>query len=170
MRVALVLVGAAHAFVGPPRRCAPSVVRHRASLDAIDAEYGALHRGLAPSDAFTPLDVAALTLRSLRRRGAAFPLATAEFSPAGGAECAQYDLLVDGGYVCDLEDDVLDLGDTAFLQARLDDASTGELLVRLGWDFVRRDGCWLTSGWSWHDFRPDFHPGVGQEAWTRICG
>ena len=44
MRVALVLVGAAHAFVGPSRRFAPSVVRQRASLDAIDAEYGALSR------------------------------------------------------------------------------------------------------------------------------
>ena len=68
------------------------------------------------------------------------------------------------------DDDALVLGDDAFVNVRLESAA-GELLVRLGWELRRGDdGVWRTSRWLWHDFRPDFHPGVGQEEWTRICG
>ena len=53
-------------------------------------------------------------------------------------------------------------------RVRLEDAS--EAHVTLGWELERRRGVWLTSRWYWHDFRPEFHPGIGEEEWTRICG
>ena len=164
-------------------------------LDEIDREWFATQHfagcGLTPSDAFEPIDVAALTLRALRSNDSPHPesgtrfllrFSTDEFLPAGvddrGALAAlardrrsQYHLLFDGNYEADLEDDLLELGDDAFLNVRFEDED-GELAVRRGWEFQRREaeGCWLTSRWHWHDFRPEFRPGVGQEEWTRICG
>lgn len=45
------------------------------------------------------------------------------------------------------------------------------LLAKLGWSLVRdSSGCWVTDDCSWHDFRPEFRPGIGQEEWPRICG
>jgi len=35
------------------------------------------------------------------------------------------------------------------------------------WDATRG---WLTRRISWHDFRPAFRPGIGQEEWPRVCG
>ena len=47
----------------------------------------------------------------------------------------------------------------------------GELLAKLGWSLVRRgDGCWVTDAISWHDFRPDYRPGIGEEEWDRSFG
>ena len=69
-------------------------------------------------------------------------------------------------YTADLDDDILVLDDEAFLRVRLEDASDAH--VTLGWELER--GVWLTSRWYWHDFRPEFHPGIGEEEWTRICG
>ena len=63
---------------------------------------------------------------------------------------------------------ILVLDDEAFLRVRLEDASDAH--VTLGWELERRRGVWLTSRWYWHDFRPEFHPGIGEEEWTRICG
>ena len=71
-------------------------------------------------------------------------------------------------YTADLDDDVLVLDDEAFLRVRLEDASDAH--VTLGWELRLQRGCWLTSRWHWHDFRPEFHPGIGEEEWTRICG
>ena len=81
----------------------------------------------------------------------------------------RYALLASDDYVADLGEDVLELGDEAFLPVRFE-APEGRLLVKLGWEFERRRGCWLTSRWDWHDFRGQFHPGIDQEEWTRICG
>ena len=71
-------------------------------------------------------------------------------------------------YTADLDDDVLVLDDEAFLRVRLEDASDAH--VTLGWELRLQRGCWLTSRWHWHDFRPEFHPGIGEGEWTRICG
>ena len=180
----LYVVGIADSFAAAPRGRRPPA-RPRASDDGVDAEFAALlretPRGLAPSDAFEPADVVALTLEALRRPSGVSSLerlAAADFRPAGcatldalfsSAKDSQYALLFDD-YAYDVDDDALVLGDDAFVNVRLESAA-GELLVRLGWELRRGDdGVWRTSRWLWHDFRPDFHPGVGQEEWTRICG
>ncbi|EGB05692.1 hypothetical protein AURANDRAFT_66169 [Aureococcus anophagefferens] len=130
--------------------------RPRASDDGVDAEFAALlretPRGLAPSDAFEPADVVALTLEALRRPSGASSLerlAAADFRPAGCAtldalyaaeEDSQYALLFDD-YAYDVDDDALVLGDDAFVNVRLESAA-GELLVRLGWELRRGDDGW----------------------------
>lgn len=63
----------------------------------------------------------------------------------------------------------------AFQEVQFDgcpDALSGQtLLAKLGWELVRGDdGCWRTDAISWHDFRDEFRPGIGQEEWPRICG
>ena len=93
----------------------------------------------------------------VQRRGSTFE----------GLGNGQYALLRDE-YTADLDDDILVLDDEAFLRVRLEDASDAH--VTLGWELERRRGVWLTSRWYWHDFRPEFHPGIGEEEWTRICG
>lgn len=44
--------------------------------------------------------------------------------------------------------------------------------AKLGWECRRDDqaACWLTMSIRWHDFRPAFRPGIGEEEWPRICG
>ena len=93
----------------------------------------------------------------VKRRGSTFE----------GLSNGQYALLREE-YTADLDDDVLVLDDEAFLRVRLEDASDAH--VTLGWELRLQRGCWLTSRWHWHDFRPEFHPGIGEEEWTRICG
>ena len=67
-------------------------------------------------------------------------------------------------------------GSRAFQEVQFDsrpDAASGAaaLLAKLGWELVRGpDGCWRTDAVSWHDFRDEFRPGVGQDEWPRICG
>lgn len=60
----------------------------------------------------------------------------------------------------------------SWLECRLRDATTDELLVVSGWDLKRResDGAWLIDGLDWQDFRDGFRPGIGREEWERICG
>ena len=62
--------------------------------------------------------------------------------------------------------------ETSWLECRLRDATTDELLVVSGWDLKRRegDGAWLIDGLDWQDFRDGFRPGIGREEWERICG
>ena len=51
----------------PRRRPAAPRWRRHSSLDDVDADFRKLlATGLTPTDAFTPVDVAALTLRALR--------------------------------------------------------------------------------------------------------
>ena len=62
--------------------------------------------------------------------------------------------------------------DAAWVECRLRDAESDELLVVSGWDLKRReeDGAWLIDGLDWQDFRDGFRPGIGREEWERICG
>lgn len=50
---------------------------------------------------------------------------------------------------------------------------SGDVLAKLGWS-LRRTGrfsnCWLTEAITWHDFRPAFRPGIGEEEWDRSFG
>lgn len=59
---------------------------------------------------------------------------------------------------------LLDFGDgTCWVECRLRDKATGELLVLTGWDLVQRDddGAWMVDWIYWQDFREQFRPGIG---------
>ncbi|KAJ1631433.1 hypothetical protein T492DRAFT_870058 [Pavlovales sp. CCMP2436] len=48
--------------------------------------------------------------------------------------------------------------------------SEGYTAAKLGWENEWSSKGWCTRHVSWHDFRPAFRPGIGQEEWPRICG
>lgn len=59
---------------------------------------------------------------------------------------------------------------TAWLDCRMRDKETNELLVITGWSLKKRDdGAWLVDSISWHDLRDEFRPGIGQTEWMRVC-
>jgi hypothetical protein len=82
----------------------------------------------------------------------------------------QFAILVGEGdedYVLDFsasESQLLDFGDgTCWVECRLRDKTTDELLVLTGWDLIQRedDGAWLVDWIYWQDFREEFRPGIG---------
>ena len=88
-------------------------------------------------------------------------------------EDVDYSIEVNGYYTIEFPWDTLDYYDgTAWLECRLRDAQSDELLVVLGWSMVQResDGAWLIDGIDWQDFREKYRPGIGREEWERICG
>ncbi|EJK70825.1 hypothetical protein THAOC_07788 [Thalassiosira oceanica] len=94
---------------------------------------------------------------------------------AYGKEDSTLTLSLDGEsyYSIEYPWDTLDYMDgTAFVESRLRDAGSDELLCVLGWSLERRngDGAWLVDAIDWQDFRPMYRPGVGREEWERICG
>lgn len=47
----------------------------------------------------------------------------------------------------------------------------GFTAAKLGWACEWDAACgWRTQSITWHDFRPAFRPGIGQEEWPRACG
>jgi hypothetical protein len=85
----------------------------------------------------------------------------------------QFAILVGEGedYVLDFPTEPLDFGDgTCWIECRLRDKQSGELLVITGWDLCQRDGGendspWMVDWIYWQDFRDEFRPGVGREEW-----
>ncbi|KAG7354158.1 hypothetical protein IV203_003514 [Nitzschia inconspicua] len=82
----------------------------------------------------------------------------------------QFAILVGEGdeeYVMDFsasESQLLDFGDgTCWVECRLRDKTTDELLVLTGWDLIQRedDGAWMIDWIYWQDFREAFRPGIG---------
>jgi len=75
-------------------------------------------------------------------------------------------------YTIEFPWDTLDYYDgTAWLECRLRDKQSDELLCVLGWSLEKSsDGSWLVNGIDWQDFRERYRPGVGREEWERICG
>jgi hypothetical protein len=75
-------------------------------------------------------------------------------------------------YVCAFPSDTLDYADgTCWIECRLRNKVTNELLVAIGWSLKQRsDEAWLVDAIDWQDFRDDFRPGIGREEWMRICG
>jgi hypothetical protein len=64
-----------------------------------------------------------------------------------------------------------DVDGTCWVECRLRESVTNELLVVIGWQLEQRsDGAWLVDGIDWQDFRDKFRPGIGREEWVRICG
>ena len=136
--------------------------RSKAEADDVDADFRKLlATGLTPTDAFTPVDVAALALRALRSGDERFlhRFSTPEFArsraqvkfcdaslviytqaPAGvqrrgstfeGLGNGQYAILREE-YTADLDDDILVLDDEAFLRVRLEDASDAHVTLSDG--------------------------------------
>ena len=68
MRFAITYLVATAALHLPPQRQRPHLSHSsKPQLDDVDADFRRLLRtGLTPTDAFTPVDVAALTLRALK--------------------------------------------------------------------------------------------------------
>ncbi|KAL7524151.1 hypothetical protein ACHAXR_000459, partial [Thalassiosira sp. AJA248-18] len=78
-----------------------------------------------------------------------------------------------GHYTIEFPWDTLDYYDgTGWLECRMRDKQSDELLVVLGWSMEQResDGSWLIDGIDWQDFREKYRPGIGREEWERICG
>jgi hypothetical protein len=75
-------------------------------------------------------------------------------------------------YTIEFPWDTLDYYDgTAWIECRLRDKQSDDLLVVLGWSLEKSsDGSWLVDGIDWQDFREMYRPGVGREEWERICG
>jgi len=92
-----------------------------------------------------------------------------------GGDDSTLSLTLDGEdyYSIEYPWDTLDYMDgTAFVESRLRDGGSDELLCVLGWSLERSagDGAWLVDAIDWQDFRPKYRPGVGREEWERICG
>jgi len=74
-------------------------------------------------------------------------------------------------YILDFPFEPLDYDDgDAWLECRMRDKNTNQLLVTTGWSLKRRDddGSWLVDHVIWHDLRDEFRPGVGQTEWLRV--
>jgi len=90
----------------------------------------------------------------------------------------QYHLLLDRETTHEFPSDCLQLDDEEAFQDIALFSSKDQRVVdaKLGWTLRRQPGadgassCWLVSDLTWHDFRPRFRPGIGQEEWPRICG
>ena len=76
-------------------------------------------------------------------------------------------------FLIEFPTDPLDYGDgKCWVECRLRDSKTDDLLVVTGWSLEKRDidGAWLLAELDWQDFREEFRPGLGREEWERICG
>jgi hypothetical protein len=85
------------------------------------------------------------------------------------------------GYTMEFPNDPLDYGDddACWLECRLRDGASQDLLVVLGWSLVKQQissspstvsSAWVVDGLEWQDFRDSYRPGIGREEWERICG
>ena len=75
-------------------------------------------------------------------------------------------------YFLDFPFEPLDYDDgTAWIECRMRDQKTNELLVITGWTLQQReeDGAWMVDSITWHDLREEYRPGIGQTEWMRIC-
>mmetsp|Transcript_15008 Transcript_15008/g.36664 ORF Transcript_15008/g.36664 Transcript_15008/m.36664 type:complete len:233 (+) Transcript_15008:34-732(+) len=80
----------------------------------------------------------------------------------------QFAILVGEGEKFCLEiSEPLNFGDECWLECRLRDKNTSELLVITGWNLLLEDGMWLVDNIDWQDFREKFRPGIGREEWMR---
>jgi len=156
--------------------------------------------GPTPAKQLDPQDVITLVLGALQRNnfpqlhaGSACLLrfSTDDFRLAGAPalrpspeqltdfmSMTQYHLLLDEGASFDFPSECVQLDEEyAFQEVAL--FSTHDQCAvdaKLGWSLCRepdaegRRACWLVTGLTWHDLRPRFRPGIGQEEWPRICG
>ena len=82
-------------------------------------------------------------------------------------------LLEPDSYIATFPTDTFSLDDDgAWQEVHLESPDgSGEVYAKLGWSLRKRgDGCWLTDEVSWHDFREEWRPGIGEEEWDRSFG
>ena len=91
----------------------------------------------------------------------------------------QYSLLLEPEAVAELPSDLLQLTEEEAWQEMelFSGPDQPNPDAKLGWTLRREPrnsggsaSYWLIHEITWHDFRPRFHPGIGQEEWPRICG
>ena len=174
-----------------------SVARGWSAVDArVRASRGrGLWDGPEPARELSPSDVIRLTLHAMQHNPVPVPhsgtalllrfstpdltlagiprpvcqLTPAELTASFGS--SQYNLLLAPDMAPEFPSDMISLdGLTAFQEVSLLAADDSAKLATLGWELCRVDGCWLTSGISWHDFREGWRPGIGQEEWDRSFG
>ena len=153
----------------------------------------ALWDGPQPSASFAPREVLGIVVDAMRRNGEPRPhsgtacllrFSTPDFVLAGAPGrlspealtdfmvLTQYGLLLDAEGGIELPSDCLELDDNEAFQdmALFGPAGPGDVEAKLGWTLKRGGGGWRIDSLTWHDFRPTFRPGIGQEEWPRICG
>jgi hypothetical protein len=125
--------------------------------------------GVAPLDTLDDSDI--------KDEGEYFATVASALASALGRDDNQFNILLGRPpapkYVASFPTDPVEQDDiTSWVECRLRDADTDELLVVSGWDLKKRaeDGAWLIDGLDWQDFRDGFRPGIGREEWERICG
>lgn len=105
-----------------------------------------------------------------KQRTIDYELVASALGSSMGRPHNQFAILVGEGeeeYVMDFsasESQLLDFGDgTCWVECRLRDKTSDELLVLTGWDLVQRqeDGAWMVDWIYWQDFREEFRPGIG---------
>lgn len=80
----------------------------------------------------------------------------------------QFAILVGDGQDFILEmSEPLNFGEECWVECKLRDKNTSELLVITGWNLLLEDGMWLVDNIEWQDFREEFRPGIGREEWFR---
>jgi hypothetical protein len=108
--------------------------------------------------------------KKIKKRMVDYEVVASALGSSMGRPHNQFAILVGEGdeeYVLDFsasESQLLDFGDgTCWVECRLRDKTTDELLVLTGWDLVRRDddGAWMVDWIYWQDFREEFRPGIG---------
>lgn len=163
---------------------------------ADDADAGKLWRGMIPQSSYAPGEVIDLTLSALQCNDDPQPhagtaclrrFATPTFVLAGepltadGArlppqaltsffESSQYNLLLDASAVVTFPTDTCSFEEGTAWQEVVVEDDAGAMLAKLGWSLTLVDGCWRTDDVSWHDFRDEFRPGIGQVEWDRSFG
>ena len=162
-----------------------------------DAERGELWSGPVPKPETSPLDVIKITLHALRNNDEPQPhsgtallrrFSTDTFLLPGEPstvqqrlppqeltkffEESQYCLFLDPECRETFPSDIVALDDANAWQETCLEDTDGNLLAKLGWTLRRRgsDGCWATDALSWHDFREEFRPGIGEVEWDRSFG
>ena len=161
------------------------------------AVAGVLWDGPSPSPSLAPSRVVELILAALQRNDEPQPasgvallrrFATPEFCLAGEPRCAdgmrvtpqelsrffacsQYNLLLDPNVVVHFPSEICSFEDAQAWQEVNLETDDGQMLAKLGWSLQRDDdSCWRTYELSWHDFRDEFRPGIGQVEWDRSFG
>lgn len=89
----------------------------------------------------------------------------------GTASCLNHNEAEEEYYTVEYPYDALDYQDgTAWIECRLRNIDTDNLLVVIGWSLQQEQDEWKVDGIDWQDFREKYRPGLGREEWERICG
>ena len=57
--------------------------------------------------------------------------------------------------------------ETCWVECRLRDSKSDDLLVTMGINLIRQNGNWAIKSLDWQDFRDEFYPGLSGREWLR---